>query len=262
MVGLKQLPMTATISAVALALLAAFAGGCGSSGERRSPSSAAAKSASSLAPIRGHYSPSIDPTNFVSKVDNRYWPLEPGTAFHYRGVRGTTPQTDDEVVTHQTELILGISCTVVRDTVSEHGRAIERTLDFYAQDKQGNVWYLGEDSFELEHGRFVKASDSWRSGVDGAKPGIIMPAHPVRGDSYRQEYYPPGEALDQAHVLGFRGPVKVPYGTFRRSLVTSEFSPLEPQTEEKYYVAGVGEILERVVKGHHEEFQLVRVTRT
>jgi hypothetical protein len=95
MVGLKQLPMTATISAVALALLAAFAGGCGSSGEKRSPSSTAAKSASSLAPIRGHYSPSIDPTNFVSKVDNRYWPLEPGTAYHNRGVRGTTPQTDD-----------------------------------------------------------------------------------------------------------------------------------------------------------------------
>jgi hypothetical protein len=146
--------------------------------------------------------------------------------------------------------------------VSEHGRAVERTLDFYAQDKQGNVWYLGEDSFELKNGRFVRASDSWRSGVDGAKPGIIMPAHPVRGDSYRQEYYPPGDALDQAHVLGFRGPVKVPYGTFRRSLVTSEFSPLEPQTEEKYYVAGVGEILERVVKGHHEEFHLVRVTRS
>jgi hypothetical protein len=87
-----------------------------------------------------------------------------------------------------------------------------------------------------------------------------MPASPQRGDSYRQEYYPPGQALDQARVLGYRGPVKVTYGTFERSLVTSEFSPLEPQTEEKYYVAGVGEILERVVKGHHEEFQLVSVT--
>ena len=232
--------------------------GCGSSKR----ATATAKSASSLAPIHGHYSPSIDPASFVSRVDNPLWPLKPGTGFHYEGTRGATPQTDDEVVTRQTKVILGIRCTVVRDTVSEHGRAVERTLDFYAQDKQGNVWYLGEDSFELKNGRFVRASDSWRSGVDGAKPGIIMPAHPVRGDSYRQEYYPPGDALDQAHVLGFRGPVKVPYGTFRRSLVTSEFSPLEPQTEEKYYVAGVGEILERVVKGHHEEFHLVRVTRS
>jgi hypothetical protein len=138
---------------------------------------------------------------------------------------------------------------------------VERTLDYYAQDKQGNVWYLGEDSFEKQHGRFVKASDSWLSGVDGAKPGIIMPAHPKPGDRYRQEYYPPGEALDEAHVLGERGPVTVPYGTFKRALVTSEFSPLEPQTEEKYYVMGVGEIRERVVKGHREEFRLVRLTR-
>lgn len=87
-----------------------------------------------------------------------------------------------------------------------------------------------------------------------------MPGNPRAGDRYRQEYYPPGEALDQARVLGFTGAVTVPYGTFKRALVTSEYSPLEPQTEKKYYVAGVGEILERVVKGHHEQFQLVSVT--
>ncbi|HEY3208153.1 MAG TPA: hypothetical protein VGJ58_14460 [Gaiellaceae bacterium] len=258
---LKQLPESAASSALAVVLLVGVAGGCGSSGgEHHSATSAASRSASSLAPIRGHYSPAIDPANFVRTVDNPLWPLEPGTTFHYRGTRGKVTQSDDEAVTGQTKRILGIRSTVVRDTVSEHGRPIERTLDFYAQDKQGNVWYLGEDSFELEHGRFVKASDSWRSGVDGAKPGIIMPAHPRRGDRYRQEYYPPGQALDEAHVLGSRGPVTVPYGTFKRSLATSEFSPLEPQTEEKYYVAGVGEILERVVKGHHEEFELVSIT--
>ena len=258
---LKELQLRAMVSTIALALLAILAGGCGSSGgERRSSTTTQSTSASRLAPIHGRYSPSIDAANFVPAIDNQLWPLEPGTGFHYRGMRGKVAQTDDELVTHRTKRILGIRCTVVRDTVSEHGRPIERTFDFYAQDRQGNVWYLGEDAFELKHGRFVKASDSWRSGVDGAKPGIIMPATPQSGDRYRQEYYPPGEALDQARVLGYRGPVEVPYGTFKRSLVTSEFSPLEPQTEEKYYVAGVGEILERVVKGHHEEFQLVSVT--
>ena len=107
----------------------------------------------------------------------------------------------------------------------------------------------------------MKASDSWKAGLDGAEPGIIMPAHPRAGESYRQEYYPPGEALDQARVLGHSGTVTVPYGRFEHALVTSEFSPLEPQTEQKYYVSGVGEILERVVKGHREAFRLVSITR-
>jgi hypothetical protein len=87
-----------------------------------------------------------------------------------------------------------------------------------------------------------------------------MPADPTPGEAYRQEYYPPGEALDQARVLRFDSRVTVPYGTYRHVLVTSERSPLEPQTEQKYYAAGVGELAERVVKGHHEAFQLVRVT--
>ena len=258
---LKRLSPRATASTIAFVLLAGLGSSCGSSGGGSPASTTAATSASSLAPIHGSYSPSIDPANFVATVDNRYWPLKPGTGFHYQGVRGKTPQTDDELVTPQTKRILGISCTVVRDTVSEHGRPIERTFDWYAQDKQGNVWYRGEDALELSPGRFDKARDSWEAGVNGAKPGIIRPGNPQLGDSYRQEYYPPGEALDQAHVLGYSGTVKVPYGSFKRSLVTSEFSPLEPQTEQKYYVAGVGEIEERVVKGHHEQFQLVSMTR-
>jgi hypothetical protein len=214
-----------------------------------------------LAPIHGTYAPKIDPANFVTTIDNRYLPFKPGTTFHYEGVRGTTPQTDDEVVLHRTKKILGVTCTVVRDTVSGHGRAVERTDDWYAQDKQGNVWYMGEDSFELKNGHFVKASDSWKSGVNGAKPGIIMPGHPRPGDAYRQEYYPPGKALDEARVLRLSGTLTVPYGTFSKLLVTSERSPLEPQTEQKYYAPGVGEIAERVVKGHHEEFRLVSVKR-
>jgi hypothetical protein len=214
-----------------------------------------------LAPIHGKYAPKIDPANFVAKIDNRYLPYTPGTRFRFEGVRGTTPQTDVEVVTHRTKTILGVRCTVIRDTVSEHGRAIERTFDWYAQDRQGNVWYMGEDAFERSHGHFVKAGDSWKSGVDGGKPGIIMPAHPRHGDAYRQEYYPPGKALDEARVLRRDAHRTVPYGTFKKVLVTSERSPLEPQTERKYYAPGIGEIAERVVKGHHEAFQLVSVTR-
>jgi hypothetical protein len=254
----RILPRTAALAAVP-ALFAAVVSGCGSSGSS-STTLPASESASTLASVHGKYSPTIDPANFVSTIDNRYWPLKPGTGYHYQGVRGATHQTDDEIVTHQTKKILGIPATVVRDTVSEHGNPVERTLDYYAQDKQGNVWYMGEDSFEKQHGRMVRASDSWLSGVKGGKPGIIMPANPKPGDKYRQEYYPPGKALDEATVLKTDGAVKVPSGSYQHVLVTSEYSPLEPQTEQKYYVPGLGEAAERVVKGHHEEFQLVSVT--
>ena len=213
-----------------------------------------------LAPTHGAYAPRIDPASFVAHVDNRYLPYRPGTTIRFEGVRGTTPQTDVEVVQHRTKRILGVRCTIVRDTVSEHGRAIERTNDYYAQDRRGNVWYLGEDSFERKHGRFARADDSWLSGVHGAKPGIIMPAHPRPGDAYRQEYYPAGKALDEARVLRLDGTLSVPYGRFTHVLVTSEYSPAEPQTEQKSYAAGMGEIAEHVVKGHHEAFKLVSVT--
>jgi hypothetical protein len=250
---IRRLPSRSALAAVTAGLTLLAAGGPALASSPPRPGE--------LAPTQGTYAPKIDPANFVGRIDNRYLPYTPGTRFHFVGVRGTTRQIDNQVVLHRTVRILGVRCTVVRDTVSEHGRAIERTDDWYAQDRPGNVWYLGEDSFELQHGRFVKASDSWKSGVDGAKPGIIMPGHPRRGDAYRQEYYPPGKALDEARVVRLGASLTVPFGTFHRLLVTSERSPLEPQTERKYYAPGVGEIAERVVKGHHEQFELVSVTR-
>jgi hypothetical protein len=119
---------------------------------------------------------------------------------------------------------------------------------------------MGEDSLELKNGRFVRASDSWRAGVNGAEPGIILEGHPRAGDVYRQEYYRPGGALDQARVLRERPTVVVPSGTYERSLATVEWSPVEPQLEKKWYAAGIGEIREQVVQGGHEGFKLVSVT--
>ena len=238
---------------IAATLVVALVGGVSSS--------AAAPTSAPGWTLHGSYSPSIDPANFVGTVDNRYFPLEPGTAFHYKGVRASTPQTDDMVVTAQRKRVLGVSCTVVRDTVSEQGKPIERTFDWYAQDRQGNVWYMGEESLELEKGRFVRASDSWQAGVNGAKPGIVMRGNPRPGDVYRQEYYRPGGALDQARVLGLGATVQVPYGKFTGALATIEWSPVEPQLEKKYYKAGIGEIEEEVVQGEHERFQLVSITR-
>ena len=262
----RRLPHISSRGVLAASVLAALLlASCGMSngGTSSSPTPSTATSttpASELAPTHGPYAPVIDPANFVTRVSNPFWPLQPGTTYVYKGVRGSTPQTDTEIVTAQTKQILGITSTVVRDTVSEHGAPVERTFDWYAQDRQGNVWYMGEDSLEMRHGRLVRASDSWEAGVDGAQPGIIVPAAPTVGEAYRQEYYPPGQALDEARVLSLAGSLQVPYGSYSGLLVTSERSPLEPQTEQKYYAPGVGEIAEKVVKGHHEQFQLVSVT--
>jgi hypothetical protein len=249
---------------IATLALVAVASGCGSSGESSTSTTASSgPSASELAPIHGSYSPKIDPANFVSTIDNRYFPLIPGTGFHYTGVQedGKTPQRDDMVVTHKTKDILGVKSTVVRDVVSTHGHPIEKTFDWYAQDKYGNVWYMGEDSREIRHGHFVRVSDSWEGGVKGAKPGIIMPGTPQPGDQYRQEYYP-HYALDQAKVLGSGGPVNVPYGSYGKSLATVETAPaLDPGVaERKYYVPGVGDVWEHTVSGNHEQIKLVSIT--
>jgi hypothetical protein len=219
-------------------------------------------SAPAPARIRHDYSPTIDPANFGGPVNNPYFPLRTGRKLTYRGVAedGKTPQTDEAVVTRKRKAILGVRCVVVRDTVSSRGKPVERTYDFYAQDRKGNVWYFGEDSNDYRNGHFVKAGDSWESGVDGAKPGIIMEAHPKAGDFYRQEYYP-GHAEDAATVLGKGGRVKVPFHTFKRTLATVEQTPLDPGArEKKWYAAGIGEIKSKVVKGDHEAFALVKVT--
>jgi hypothetical protein len=223
---------------------------------------AASPSAPDLAPVHGTYAPVVDPANFVAKVDNRYFPLRPGTGFHYKGVQedGKTPQRDDMVVTHRKKTILGVKCIVVRDSVSSRGRLIERTFDWYAQDKGGNVWYMGEDAREVKGGRLVKADDSWEAGRGGAKPGIIMPGKPRVGDEYRQEYFP-GHALDQARVLGSGGRVRVPAGSFKKTLLTVETSPIDPARERKYYVAGLGDVKEQTVSGNHEQIRLISVTR-
>jgi hypothetical protein len=257
----------AAAAMIVLAMAALLASGCGSSSHGSATTGGATTtpttSSTDLAPVRGTYAPKTDPADFVATVDNPYFPLRPGAAFHYVGVAedGKTPQTDDMVVTQRTRKILGVTATVVRDTVSSHGRAIERTFDWYAQDKNGNVWYLGEDTRDLKNGRFVKGHDSWQAGVDGAKPGIIMPARPQPGDAYRQEFYP-RHAEDQARVLGSGGSVTVPSGSYAKTLLTEETSPrVDPGVaERKYYVAGVGDVKEQTIKGDHERLVLVRAT--
>jgi hypothetical protein len=201
------------------------------------------------------------PSDFVDRVDHPFFPLVPGTTFTYTGQQEGSPRKVTVFVTHKTKRILGISATVVLDQVVVDGQPEEKTWDWYAQDKNGNVWYLGEDSFDFVNGKWERSDGSWETGVDGAKAGLIMEAQPQVGDVYRQEYYA-GHAEDMAEVIGTDESVVVPYGSFQHALETSEWTPLEKRVvEHKYYVRDVGNVRTIMVKGGSEEEQLVSVTR-
>jgi hypothetical protein len=205
--------------------------------------------------------PKVNPADFVHHVTNPYLPLTPGTTLLYRGVMkdGTTPQVDQFTVTNRRKVVMGISCTVVRDTVTSRGRPVERTFDWFAQDRQGNVWYMGEETQELKHGHFGEMIDSGPAGIDGAQPGVMMEAHPQKGDSYWQFHWP-GHALDYARVLGAGGTVPLPYRAFHDTLLTQEQSPLEPGIKDrKWSVRGIGYVEESAASGSKEHIELVRV---
>jgi hypothetical protein len=176
------------------------------------------------------------------------------------GDDGKTRELNTVRVTHRKKRIMGIEATVVLDQVFSGGKPEERTFDWYAQDNQGNVWYMGENSSNFEHGRWVKDDGSWTAGVGNGKPGIIMLAHPTRGERYRQEYSP-GHAVDQAEVLGPGGRVKTPDRTFGRTLLTLEYSTIDKQYEVKWHARGVGVIKEQAITKSRELSRLVAIKR-
>jgi hypothetical protein len=203
----------------------------------------------------------LDPADFVEAIDHPYWPMTPGSAWAYSETDADGNELQVEVtVTDETKDILGISATVVHDVVSMDGEVLEDTLDWYAQDSAGNLWYLGEDTKEYENGEVASTSGSWEAGVDGAQPGIILPADPQVGMTYRQEYYA-GEAEDEGAVLSLDESVEVPFGAFEGCLQTEDTTALEPDVvEHKYYAEGVGPVLTIQVSGGESREELITFT--
>jgi hypothetical protein len=205
----------------------------------------------------------LDPADFTTKVDNPYWPMRPGTRWVYR-------ETDSEgarqrvvvTVVRRTKLIAnGVTARVIRDVVTEDRKPVEVTEDWYAQDKAGNVWYLGEDTTEYENGQPVSKEGSWEAGVDGAQPGVIMPARPRVGMRYRQEYYA-GHAEDRARIFSLREKSEVPFGFFGRVLMTRDVNALAPRIlEYKFYARGVGPVMAVSVSGGSDREELIRFRR-
>lgn len=202
------------------------------------------------------YTVNLTSADFIPLVDNPYFPLIPGTKWVYEVERkdGTTEQDVLEVLQEKHE-VMGIQATIVHDLVSVDGQIVEDTMDWYAQDKDGNVWYLGETVDNYENGVLVNHDGSWEWAKDGALPGIIMWADPSAhvNEAYRQEYYV-GEAEDLGQVLSVNESMTVPFGSFENVVKTYDFSSLDPDLQEqKYYAEGIGPIKTVDLKTGEEE---------
>jgi hypothetical protein len=211
-----------------------------------------------IGPVAGG-SPALAAPKFTTRIDNPYLPMAPGSRWVYRETSaGGSSQRVVVRVTHRTKLIAnGVTARVVRDTATANGQVVEDTFDWYAQDARGNVWYLGEDTKEYENGKVVSTHGSWEAGVNGARGGLVMPAHPRPGLQYRQEYLA-GEAEDSARVLSVDDQAEVKVGHFKHVVLTKEWNPLEPKVlEYKLYARGVGPVLALTVSGGSDREELV-----
>jgi hypothetical protein len=222
-----------------LAVAVLFVGGCGSD---------------TAALPQGDEPANLEARDFVERIDNAYWPMAPGSKWVYR----EDGQGVEVTVTDRRKEILGIAATVVHDVVTEDGELVEDTYDWYAQDQDGNIWYLGEDTKEYENGKAKSTEGSWEAGVDGAEAGILLPAEPEVGMRYRQEYYK-GEAEDVGEILSLDEKAEVPFGSFDAVLMTKDTTPLEPDVlEHKFYAKGVGPVLVVAISGGSGREELLR----
>jgi hypothetical protein len=203
------------------------------------------------------YMSHIYPENFVSTIDNPFLVFTPGSTFIYTGETDEGTERVEIEVLSETRVVMGITCVIVRDRAFLENELIEDTQDWFAQDKDGNVWYFGEDVDNYENGVIANHYGSWEAGVDGAQPGIIMLGNPVIGLHYRQELYS-GEAEDEGEVVGKNESVAIAAGTFTGCLKIKETNPLDPEfLEYKYYANGVGLVMVEKIQDPVETEELV-----
>jgi len=209
----------------------------------------------------GTKSVKLDPSKFTTEIDNPYWPIRPGSHWVYSEVEDGEAQRVDVTALDRTKTLGGVTARVVHDQVTRKGQVLEDTYDWYAQDSDGNVWYLGENTKEYENGKVKTTEGSWAYGVDGAQAGVVVPADPEQGLKYREEYYA-GHAEDAAEVLNTTSQVQVPYGRFKDAVLTRNFSSLEPTVEEmKLYAKNVGPVMELLVSGGTGRTELLSFDR-
>jgi hypothetical protein len=219
----------------ALATAAALTGGA---------SAAASAAKGPPAPKASHFG------QHSNLVTNTWFPLARGSVYVYDGQKDGKQARDVMTVTRKTKTIAGIRAAVVADRLLLNGVLAERTTDWYAQDRRGTVWYLGEKTAELNvNGQVTSTEGSFLNGRDGAKGGIFMPAHPAVGQSFQQESFK-GQAEDRFRILNMATSVSTPAVSSQSAMLTEETTPLEPKViDHKYYVQGIGTVKEQQVAG-------------
>jgi hypothetical protein len=254
--------MRQTMVFLSAALLLGIAAGCGGkssqSTTQTSGGGATTAPATSSLPV-GSEPFQTDPSDFTTEIDNPWWPMKPGSRWIFResDAAGSVSKVVVTVLDKTKMIANGIEARIIHDQVTEDGEIKEDTYDWYAQDSTGNIWYLGEDTTEYENGKPKTKEGSWEAGVDGALAGIIMPADPQVGMTYREEYYK-GHAEDGASIISTDALAVVPYGRFEGCVQTRNFSGIEPDViEEKLYAKGVGVVLEITVSGGSDRAELL-----
>jgi hypothetical protein len=244
--------------AVTAALLSALLIACGGSSDESSSAGAATNTFP-----QSNEPANLNPADFSTDIDNPYFPLPVGAQWRVQ-VTDQEGSVQHQVitVTDKTKQIAdGVTARVVHDVVSEDGKPVEITEDWYAQDKEGNVWYFGEDTAEIKPNGERDTSGSFEAGVNGADAGIAMLSHPTPGQTYREEYYV-GHAEDRTRVLALDQQAEVPFGHFRNVLLTEDYTPVEPNVLElKMYAPGIGQVLAQTVSGGSEREELISFTK-
>ena len=259
---------------IPLALALALVAGCGANPGTPAPAVTSASQPPSASTTPSTVTPSasahlpvgsepvdLNPADFTAEITHPLWPMKPRTRWTYREIDVDGTVTDGVVIatTRTQKLANGITARVVRDTAREDGAIVEDTIDWYAQDSAGNLWYLGEQTAEFENGKIVSRHGSFEAGRNGAQPGIILPAHPEVGQRYRQEYLK-GEAEDIGQVLATDEQIQVPAGHYRHAVLTKDTSGIEPDVVEyKLYGPGVGPALTLTASGGSSREELIKI---
>jgi len=204
----------------------------------------------------------VKSANFVKAINNPYFPLVPGSTSIFSGTKDTSKLIQQITITKKTRKIMNVTCVEVDSTLTVDDKLAENTINWYAQDKQGNVWSFGVSVKKYStSGKVTSTAGTWLAGSNGALPGIVMQANPDANLTYRQNYYK-GHAEDIAQVLSLNESVTGTSGSYTNVLEIKEWTPLQPDVVvNKWYAKDVGLIMSKEVQGGNQELQLTEAKK-